>query len=148
MSASITPPTELLDLVNHTRGMYVHILKESGEQTTSGSCFYAANLLAELTRKFLHTDSAVCGGDGLLDGGYFDENGQGFGHYWAEVVDSTGQRWIVDITADQFGDQPVVLLPEADGRAKYRPGRQALVAAHVQTNWTEVFHAGAPRRSV
>jgi hypothetical protein len=120
--------------------MYLRLLKDASLSGTKGACFYAANLLSELACKFLRLESAVCGGDGAQDGGYFDAQGRGFGHYWAEVVDGQANHWVLDITADQFGDAPVVILLAADARDKYRLGSRALIDAQIHENWTEVFY--------
>jgi hypothetical protein len=68
------------------------------------------------------------GGDGCEDGGYFDANGNGHGHYWLEVS-TEHESFIVDLTADQFGDAPVIVAP-AEGNWRYRNGNQQLIDAH------------------
>lgn len=42
-----------------------------------------------------------------------------------------GCRYIVDITADQFGLPPVIVVDAIEDSLRYRPGLQAAVDAHV-----------------
>lgn len=45
-----------------------------------------------------------------LPGGYRDSNGEWSGHYW--IADG-GFEFVVDVTADQFGGEPVVVAEDA-----------------------------------
>lgn len=73
----------------------------------------------------------IRGGGGLAEG-ILDTTGNWRGHYWVEVSASRASALVVDITADQFGWDPVRILALPKARDVYRPGEQADVdaAAH------------------
>jgi hypothetical protein len=78
-----------------------------------------------------HASACVRGGDGDKDGGLKDAAGNLRGHYWVEGTAANGDTFIADITADQFGYPPVVVLSLEEGRSLYVSGDQAVVDAHV-----------------
>lgn len=130
--ASEPPPRELEHMLVDLRVVYESALTHSlGKVQTEGSCMYAAILVqAAVTQWLPGFTAAIRGGDGCGDGGYFDSNGNGRGHYWVEVDD--GQRcWIADITADQFGADTVVLQPLLAVVRIYVAGNPERIAEHV-----------------
>lgn len=88
---------------------------------------YASILLRQSLDKFGGCDARICGGDGANDGGAADVNGKWHGHYWVEGRTESGFDFIADITADQFGFEPVVLMPVSLGRCRYVPGNDKTV---------------------
>ena len=104
---------------------------EAGRVISAGSCLYASVLLAELIRKFGVAEVVIRGGSGQGELGARDVEGAWHGHYWLDVVTPDGNQLVVDITADQFGHEPVRVLPLMNS-ADYRPGDQAEVDAAVQ----------------
>jgi hypothetical protein len=123
----------LWTLLHETRELHERMLKLSvGHRDTKDSCAFAAYLLNFSVKQWLpQVQSIVRGGDGEAGGGFFDATGKGHGHYWVELDDGTDQ-WVADITADQFGDAPIVLLRLTDAKGRYRPGDAALVAEHME----------------
>jgi len=101
-------------------------------QDTAGSCLYAAMLLSNSLSRFAESATQVRGGDGR-DGGLRDRYGVLRGHYWVEGCTKTGYAFVVDVTADQFGYDKVVVLPLEVARSVYQPGDQATVDEHVET---------------
>ncbi len=119
---------DLAELLSLFRRLHVAMLEKSiNTRETQGSCLYSALVLAEgLSRWIPGANPRIHGGDGKQDGGYFDEQGRGYGHYWVEL-EHAGQFWVADLTADQFGGEPIVLMAAAEARDRYRPGNQVLV---------------------
>ncbi|MDR6218150.1 hypothetical protein [Deinococcus soli (ex Cha et al. 2016)] len=78
-------------------------------QTSAGQCIRVTALLHHLT------GGAVQGGwpTPHAPGGFITARGAHF-HYWLELG-----GFIIDLTADQFGDAPVIYTPTPD--ARYRP---------------------------
>lgn len=68
----------------------------------------------------------VRSGDGAADSGARDVNGVSHGHYWIEGSTSQGHPFVADITADQFGWSPIVVLPLEVSGERYRPGSDAV----------------------
>ena len=121
------PFTEPLRLARQT---HCDMLAASGIAGVAGSCLYAAIVLQMMID--LHRGqpcAEIRGGDGEGDGGYVDAAGQHHGHYWVEAT-AGDDRYVLDVTADQFGGAPLVQLPIAAAPA-YRPGDQSVVDAHV-----------------
>lgn len=128
MAADSSNPPNLWTLLHDTRQIHETLLRKSlGHRKTTGTCAFAAYLLDVFIKRFRpDVSSCIRGGDGDKDGGYFDGNGRGFGHYWVEIEDN-GQRFLADITADQFGAEPIRLLPLAVTTQMYIPGNDELV---------------------
>jgi hypothetical protein len=115
------------------RNSFEHILQTSiGTVETAGACLHAAILLSTMLTKFAGAACRVRGGGPPMDGGILDKDGEIRGHYWVEGRACTGEFFVVDITADQFGYEKVVLLTEAAARTRYYPGDQQLIDQHVQ----------------
>ena len=114
-----------------------------GHSRSKGTCLYAAFLLHMLLEKFADYSAAVCGGDGGGDGGLQVRYGVWYGHYWVEGVTATGEPFIADITADQFGLDPVVVLSLPNARARYLPGDAAAVKDAVDALAEELAAMGS-----
>lgn len=97
---------------------------EPGMPKPDGACLYASFLLRRSLEQFAHCVAKVRGGDGQGDGGVLGPDGAWHGHYWVEGRTFTGKAYIADITADQFGFDPVVVLPLREARGNYVPGAQ------------------------
>lgn len=104
---------------------------KSGGDLVRGTCLYAAILLKQALERFAKCTVEIKGGGGLGDGGAMSLDGELQGHYWLEGLTSHEERFLADITADQFGHAPVVLLWSEDSWAGYNAGNQAIVGAHV-----------------
>ena len=98
----------------------------AGNAISAGSCLHAAVLLVEILQRFDLAKAVVRGGDGALGMGALDVEGRWQGHYWVEAELTDARRFVVDITADQFGHMAVRVLA-AVGAHGYRPGDQAEV---------------------
>ena len=82
-------------------------------------------VLLILLRKFSSTQAVVRGGpDGQ---GARDLEGNWRGHYWVESELPSGARFVVDVTADQFGHEPIVVLPFDLAGERYRASKQGEV---------------------
>jgi hypothetical protein len=121
--------TEPLQLARRT---HCDILAASGVASVTGSCLFAAIVLQMMVELYRGYPCAVIrGGDGEGDGGYVDAAGQHHGHYWVEATDAGGERFVLDVTADQFAGQELVQLPIETAMQLYHPGDQATVDHHV-----------------
>lgn len=107
-----------------------------GHQDTIGTCLFGAVLCAKMINQFTAAIAIVRGGDGESDGGLFI-GAVGYGHYWveAETADST---FVIDVTGDQFGLEPVVVALAADCPATYVPGCQETVDRHIRETLPEL----------
>lgn len=129
MELSSMPFSEPLQAARGTIGTILTASKIGG---TAGSCLYAAILLQMMIRLYCGRDCAVIrGGDGRRDGGYIDAAGSAHGHYWVEATDDSGARYVLDVTADQFGGPTMVLMPLTTASDTYLPGDQHTIDAHV-----------------
>lgn len=123
--------TQLSAQVQQLREMFVEIVRQSlYGQSTSGTCLYAASVGARILNKFSPARVTVRGGDGAGDGGIC-VSGVWHGHYWMEAM-IDGERYVVDITGDQFGLPPVQIREIESSRGDYVPGCQATVDVHVE----------------
>lgn len=113
---------EIESICLDVRRMHDTMLSASGIDGVSGSCLYASFLLQMCLTKFAGCTAMICGGDGENDGGTLGADGKWYGHYWVEGNTASGEEFIADITADQFGFEPVVLLQLSTGRNRYVPG--------------------------
>lgn len=95
-----------------------------------------------------------------LPGGYRDSNGDWSGHYW---ISDGGFELIIDVTADQFGGDPVVVaedVPDGAYRENYAPAavtermkdvRDRVAAwmgewsSHYETGWSRSRTLPEPR---
>lgn len=123
---------EIEDIVRSTRDIFERVLQASlGHGDTEGTCLYAAILLSTSLNRFARIHAVVCGGGPPMDGGLMDPAGRVRGHYWVEGATASGSLFLADITSDQFGFSPVILMPLASARARYTPGNHERIAGHV-----------------
>lgn len=107
--SDMTEDREILLIATEMRTVFLGMLIRSIQTTnTSGSCVFACIFLKSMFDKFTNFNTSYRGGDGTGDGGYIDSKGNYHGHYWLDVS-ANNDSYIVDITADQFGDSPVVV---------------------------------------
>ncbi|EDT41971.1 hypothetical protein [Burkholderia ambifaria] len=97
------------------------VLTVSDIDGTLGTCLQASILLQQSLEGFAACEAVVRGGDG----GARDSMGAWHGHYWIEGVCEDGYHFAADITADQFGWLPVIVLPLDAARERYQPGDDA-----------------------
>lgn len=109
----------------------------TGAVVSAGSCLYASFVVVMLINRFGRGRAVVRGG-GHAEAGARDVNGVWHGHYWADVSLPEGDGFTVDITADQFGYEPIVVLPLDSARLRYRPGPQCEVDAALEVLAQEI----------
>lgn len=127
---AVSEDEQLLEIVHGARGIYLTVLQSAlSTRDTTGACFYACILLQQSLARFAQAQTVIRGG-GDGDAGYFDGTAWR-GHYWLELTTAHRGTWVVDITADQFGGPPVVVLPLPASRDRYRAVNQADTDAHV-----------------
>ena len=120
---------ELILMAQNIRVIFLNALHETIKtDTTNGSCAFACFLAKNMLDKFTSFQTSYRGGDGHGDGGYIDSAGKSHGHYWLEVK-TPSNVYIFDITADQFGDEPIILLPFNQAK-QYVAGCQKIVDEH------------------
>lgn len=118
------PVDELKAVANVARLIFIAMLNDYEPGiSTEGTCAFSTILVKNMLETRTSFNVTQKGGDGDGDGGYFDTAG-GHGHYWLEV-DTPAGAYVVDITADQFGGDPVVVVPATS--PQYVPGDQQLV---------------------
>ena len=125
-------PSQLTEIIREhatfMRGVLLRALKDSiASEDTTNTCAYACVLLSVSLGKFFGLEVQFQGGGGGLDGGFVDLAGVARGHYWLKATAPSGEAWVVDITADQFGGDPVVVLPFSESEERYVPGDQSTV---------------------
>lgn len=132
------PFTEAMEFA---RSAHVQMLDASGIRGgTAGSCMYASILLSKMIDLYAGWEcSRIRGGSGRGSGGYTDVRGVQRGHYWVEAKADDGEVYVLDITADQFGGPPLVVVPADKSRATYRPGDQEEVDEHVAQMMSSLF---------
>ena len=125
------------DVATEARALLNGILADCDTDDTTGTCLFASLLLARLAHS-KGFSAVIRGGDGKSDGGLFTMYG-GFGHYWCEISNND-EFHIVDISADQFGFEGVIVknIKEVEGWPRYIPGNQDVVNAGVE----ELFNHG------
>jgi hypothetical protein len=127
--------SELLKIQEICEGMreiFERILGATSVDQIAGTCLHASILLQQSIDKFCGSESVVRGGDGEDNGGgLMDVSGSLRGHYWVEGVTASGAPFLADITSDQFGWPPIVVLPLETARARYLPGDDAAVGVAV-----------------
>lgn len=99
-----------------------------GVARSAGTCLHAALIVILLCKQFSGYHAVVRGGPE----GACDTQGVWRGHYWAEVQVPDAGAFVVDITADQFGYESVVVLPLEQAQDRYRPGLQPEVNEAVE----------------
>lgn len=117
--------------------MIFDILLQSSELPSStGTCLHACILLREMLYSAGFDNIKIRGGNGDDDGGFFTSEG-GYGHYWCEVTRS-GLCQIIDITADQFGyDKILIINAFSTEWPRYIPGNQDTVDHHISNAMDE-----------
>lgn len=121
---------DVRDLTQKNRDLFMVLLNKSIQtDDTVGSCLYAAFMCSTVLSKFTQAEISIRGGDGEGDGGLFVD-GASRGHYWLEA-DIQGDKYVVDITADQFGLPPVIVERLEVMSQIYVPGCQETVNEHV-----------------
>ena len=80
-----------------------------------------------MENKFTTATAEIRGGDGLGDGGILGSDGQWYGHYWVHVATQVGERYVMDITCDQFGYGSVFIEKLELAACRYRRGDQVEV---------------------
>lgn len=96
-----------------------------GRTISAGACLHASMVVLILLRKFSRAKAVVRGGPERQ--GAKDVEGKWRGHYWVETDMPSGERFVVDVTADQFGHEPVVVLPVELAGERYKAGEQGEV---------------------
>ena len=99
---------------------------DAGQPISAGSCLHASLVCILLLRRFGRGTACIRGG-GPPAAGCLDASGELRGHYWVDVLTPEGEAFVVDVTADQFGYESVVVLDQLDSLHRYRPGPQAEV---------------------
>lgn len=139
---------ELREICQSIRNVLERVLEntrtnsgKAGGDLVRGTCLYAAILLKQALEKFAGCAVDIKGGDGLGDGGAMGQDGKLHGHYWLEGLTDQQEHFLADITADQFGNPPVILLWPEDSWAGYKAGDQMIVAAHVTETLEDVLKA-------
>lgn len=97
---------------------------QSGGARSSGACLHACLVVVVLLRRFGRGVPVVRGGSGSVAEGAIDATGQWRGHYWVVVQVPGGSEFVVDITADQFGYESVIVMPLEASSGRYRSGSQ------------------------
>ncbi|ENZ78001.1 MULTISPECIES: hypothetical protein [Ralstonia] len=120
------------DLSSSIRGIFERVLAVEKIAGTAGTCLYGSILLQQALDRFADCETVVRGGDGAGDGGAQDRTGAWHGHYWVEGLTQDGKPFLADITADQFGWPPVVVLPLEEGRERYQPGDDTVCGRAVE----------------
>lgn len=128
-SAPVRAPADSLqllwELASSARQVHEHILEASvGHTTTRGSCLYASVHLTSMVNKFSDWHAAVHGG------AWQAQDGELHGHYWVQATLNEA-KFILDITADQFGAGKVLVLPLA-AASQYILDEDSLVAEHIE----------------
>ena len=137
------------ELCSSIRGIFEHVLAVEKIAGTAGTCLYGSILLQQALDRFGNCEAVVRGGDGAGDGGAQDKAGAWHGHYWVEGRTKDGKPFLADITADQFGWPPVVVLPLAEGAEDTSLEMTRLVVAQWSLSLLEMLGAkwGAWERS-
>lgn len=124
---------EFGEVLLDARRVFTQLLLLSDIGDTDGTCLHASLLVRDMLRLCApaRADPVIRGGDGREDGGYRDADGVLRGHYWVEASSTIGARYVLDITADQFGGPATVAMSVANAHGIYVPGDQAVVDQHV-----------------
>lgn len=132
---------DVREMTQKNRDLFVELLNQSIQtEDTEGSCLYAAFMCSTILGKFTQAQITIRGGDGDGDGGLVVD-GVAHGHYWLEA-EIQGDRFIVDITADQFGLPPVIVERIEVMAQIYIPGDQQVVNDHVLEMMQEIARGG------
>lgn len=112
----------------------------------AGTCALGALLVLTAIEAFTPMRGTIKGGAGERDEGLLGFDRRWHGHYWVEAETPQGP-FLVDVTADQFGFEPVVCEPLATASARYRAGDQQEVDEQIKwtRDWLENPSAQLPR---
>lgn len=147
MSRESAPSIEEIALA--IRDVFERMLQSSIHAVdTQGTCLYGSIFLSQSLNQFANVKCRVTGGGPPMDGGYTDRRGRVHGHYWVSGITADGQPFVADITADQFGDEPIQVFFDAADRGRYHPGNQAVVDEHVALELREVKTSIAQEQSI
>lgn len=92
---------------------------------SAGACLHACLVVVMLVKQFGRGIPVVRGGsDGA---GALDSSGKWCGHYWVEIQMPSSSKFVMDITADQFGYAPIVVMPLNAASLRYCKGPQTEV---------------------
>lgn len=114
----------LWSIAQGSRKIHEAALRASDLDTTEGSCLFASVALASAINRFSAWTAEVAGGWWVSD------DGQPLGHYWVRASLHEAS-FVVDVTADQFGQAEVLLLPAATAE-RYLADDPATVQEHVR----------------
>lgn len=132
MQGKVLPSAEdnLRACISAMRTSLVNALQSAiGTPDTTGACLYGCILVRLAITQWAKPYTAAVRGGGPLEGpelGLFDGTSWR-GHYWVEVQLDGQPIYVADISADQFGLEPLVLMPWAQAQQVYRPGEQQAV---------------------
>lgn len=124
-NASMTTRDELRQFADSARRSVDPGLQNDlrGQPISAGSCLHASLIFVLLLRRFGRGTARIRGG-GPPTSGCLDRSGELRGHYWVDVLTSERDAFVVDVTADQFGYEQVVVMPLPESLLRYRPGPQ------------------------
>jgi hypothetical protein len=129
---------ELRSMIIQARSLFEEMLESSiGVRETAGTCLYATIMCRTLIERFSPFQPQIRGGDGDGDGGLWVD-GICHGHYWVEIA-VAGELYIADITADQFGQDSVILSPATSLLVRYEAGDQEIVDEHVSNELSRMI---------
>ncbi len=114
---------------------------DAGQVISAGSCLHMSVMAQIFMRKYKICESVIRGGSGEDGQGCQATDGSWHGHYWLECFRQGGitdPRFVVDLTADQFGWEAVRIIPLAEAQG-YCPGSQPEVDAEVATLTSELM---------
>lgn len=127
----------LWKIASSCRRMHRSVLEAAfGDRSTEGSCLHASVLLASSVNRFSAWRGRVRGGN------WISGSGVARGHYWVQA-NLYEAAYVLDITADQFGQAGVLVLPLAAALA-WQPVEDTNVDEHIQELGLEVLTEKAP----
>jgi hypothetical protein len=100
-----------------------------------------------MIENFAMCKARVRGGNSLEGFGAVGATGELHGHYWLDVALADGEICTLDVTADQFGFERVVILDQGTGSRRYLPGPQEQVDAAAEDLAAELGVADVYARS-
>lgn len=108
------------------------VKERKGTAKSHNMCRFSCLFLIGILKEEFGDDWVVKGGDGdhpedafffhdtcdisKSPGGFLDNNGEWQAHYW---IENTKENYIIDITADQFGDFPPITITDSEN-LRYR----------------------------
>ncbi len=98
-----------------------------GKPSSAGTCLLICVGAAFALKRFGMAQATVRGGSGEQGEGALATDGAWRGHYWLEVALKSGEVFVVCLTSDQFGYEPISVLPLYESRSRFVPGDQEAV---------------------